>query len=234
MSFVSRLQQLAPVQLAKLKQNLNASPWTNPETMTILAPLIPKNQSPEPYALVAFLYAWHRGGDSLAHPTFGHSARRLCTLEPQMWESVYNRRFEALLNCSFDQLPGELFYWIRALHDHHVPVFWSGLLADLKLWYREEQQSVCQQWAQAVWGSPESEQPLVTVDPTDPTKLQLHCERFLASTVIDAALCDQIAAKLRNYITERFLDQPVTPETLVQMNRELAGYLRLLTEELMR
>ncbi len=113
------------------------------------------------YYLIAALYASHPM-NAMSGNLGNHMARTI--LEDKNSQEATERRFTALLNADFDDLPRLLRQTISYLKAKETPVCWQTLFDDLTHWSYPQRRTQ-RKWANAFWGY----QPTIENDSTDPS-----------------------------------------------------------------
>jgi CRISPR system Cascade subunit CasB len=107
------------------------------------------------YYTVAALFAlypgrsWQATGDDPKRETnFGASFGMLARANQE--SASVERRFVALLNCRWEELPGHLRNAISLLRSKEIPVNWAQLITGINRWNYEDRR-VQREWARAFW-----------------------------------------------------------------------------------
>lgn len=166
-SFVAHLEELAMDgrargALAALRRGIGVAPGTAPSTWPHVAPYLPQDVSAREeaaYYAVASLFAlYRRSGQAVAKPPeqpwdFGVTLRRLAERRP-VARSGIERRFLALLDARFDDLPYYLRQLMVQVREAEVAMDWERLLRDLVYWSSRDL-TVQRRWARRFYAREE-------------------------------------------------------------------------------
>jgi CRISPR system Cascade subunit CasB len=159
--FVNYLARLAAAEnraaLAALRRGLGKRPGETADPLPYVLPWVPEGVSAAEetrWFLVASLFALHPVGwtsppDRRQLTNLGASLALLAR-ENESGRAGVERRFVALLNAHYEDLPEHLRHIVALLRTHGVPVDWAQLLRDFRYW-GAERRTVQRNWARAFW-----------------------------------------------------------------------------------
>ncbi|MCS6883973.1 MAG: type I-E CRISPR-associated protein Cse2/CasB [Acidobacteriota bacterium] len=142
--------------LAKLRRGVGKPPGESMEVYSVIGRFIAEAKSElEEYALylVATLYGLYPS-ESAEKYNFGASFAQLRLRQES--EST-ERRFVAILNSNFEDLPQHLRQAVNLLKSKEVHINWLQLLNDILDWQRDDYK-VQRQWATSFWKEIETEE----------------------------------------------------------------------------
>ena len=152
--FVAHLEDLRQREnrgaLAALRRGLGSAPGSVPAMYPHILPWAPHNRVAEnACCIIGSLFALHPdpGGAGNMGNAFAKVGDRTESLE---------KRFVALLNCHYDDLPNHLRQAVSLLKSKDVPIDWRQLLWNVVSWDHEAR-FVQKQWAREFWKSRPSE-----------------------------------------------------------------------------
>ncbi len=116
------------------------------------ANLYPKDENA--YFLVASLIGLYPTNSWKSDEKYNNLGKSLSFLKDES-ESI-EKRFVALLNSDFEDLPNHLRQIISLLKSKEAPINWLLLLKDIKFW-EHENRNVQRQWAKGFWGNSTTE-----------------------------------------------------------------------------
>jgi CRISPR system Cascade subunit CasB len=174
--FATALQQLAAppsgepdrAALAALRRGLGRRPGEIAEPYRVLLTLPDARPAPwqeDACFLVAGLFAWHLipWRESTDGPTnLGESLRRHANARPG---NGAERRFVALLNAGYEDLPVHLRHVVGLLRASETPIDYAQLLRDVtdRAW-NAESRYVQRAWSRAFWRQPAAAAPSESAD----------------------------------------------------------------------
>jgi len=144
--FVEHLESLRENRgaLASLRRGLGSSPGTVPAMYPYIIPWTPRNRKVEEACyVVGSLFALYpeAGGTDDLGMAFAKVSDPSDSLE---------KRFVALLNCHYDDLPNHLRQATSLLKSKDIPINWRELLQDIMGW-EHESRYIQRKWARGFW-----------------------------------------------------------------------------------
>lgn len=147
--------------LAALRRALGQHPAAAVEAYRFVMPRVADGLSPRErdlderiYLLAAALFSlhqisWPTDDSRKSYTNFGASMAQLAAATAS---AGVEHRMNALLACSFDDLPENLRHAVSLLKSKQIPIDWARLTADLR-WWSTEDRRVQREWARAFWAS---------------------------------------------------------------------------------
>jgi CRISPR system Cascade subunit CasB len=161
-SLVQRKDRAA---LAALRRGSGHHPAAAVEAYGHVMPRVAKDIAPRErdlderiYLLAASLFAFHQISWPMvdaekSYTNFGASMARLASATES---AGVERRMNALLASSFEDLPEHLRHAVSLLKAKQVGIDWTRLISDLR-WWNDEDRRVQREWARAFWASTREE-----------------------------------------------------------------------------
>ncbi|MBP6927743.1 MAG: type I-E CRISPR-associated protein Cse2/CasB [Caldisericia bacterium] len=135
--------------LATLRKGLGKEPGTVTEMYKYVYSRIPGQTNlfdEKIYFLIASLFAlWHQGKQKLEKDFEGDFGKTFNQINKNSKSESIEKRFTAIINSHFDDLPNHLRHAVSLAKSKDVPINWSFLLEDLK-WWNNDGKRVQRKW----------------------------------------------------------------------------------------
>ncbi|NMD15041.1 MAG: type I-E CRISPR-associated protein Cse2/CasB [Caldisericales bacterium] len=135
--------------LATLRKGLGKEPGTVTEMYKYVYSRIPGQTNlfdEKIYFLIASLFAlWHQGKQKLEKDFEGDFGKTFNQINKNSKSESIEKRFTAIINSHFDDLPNHLRHAVSLAKSKDVPINWSFLLEDLK-WWNNDDKRVQRKW----------------------------------------------------------------------------------------
>ncbi|OQB75035.1 MAG: CRISPR-associated protein Cse2 (CRISPR_cse2) [bacterium ADurb.Bin132] len=135
--------------LATLRKGLGKEPGTVTEMYKYVYSRIPGQTNlfdEKIYFLTASLFAlWYQGKQDLVKDFEGDLGKTFNQINKNSKSESIEKRFTAIINSHFDDLPNHLRHAVSLAKSKDVPVNWSFLLEDLK-WWNNDDKRVQKKW----------------------------------------------------------------------------------------
>ena len=149
--FIGHLERLRDQEdrraLATLRRGANRQPGTAMEMYSLVLPWGVPRYAEDNAFLIAALFALHP--QPKGQGTLGNA---FAQLSEKSDSNSIEQRFNALLNCHYDDLPYHLRQAVSLLRSKEVPVDWQQLLRDVLGWEHDDRY-IQRAWAREFWSS---------------------------------------------------------------------------------